>query len=116
MESEHIAAFYQILIKNFYTFFACSGRKLFDCKPILTNFMELSPSSAAASCAAIQEQANPTYLNFNSYTQCKSVNNANISIIPPLRDMFRPQTATIRCFSYAKTVPLYRMFAYSHHI
>jgi hypothetical protein len=26
--------------------------------------------------------------------------------------MFRPQTAIIRCFVYAKTVTLYKMFAY----
>jgi hypothetical protein len=34
-------------------------------------------------------------------------------------NMFRPQTAIIRCLNYAKTVPLYRMykmFTYSHHI
>jgi hypothetical protein len=43
-----------------------------------------------------------------SYSQYNSVNNVTISITPSLRDMFRPQTAVIRCFSYAKTVPLYR--------
>jgi hypothetical protein len=45
------------------------------------------------------------------YTQQNSVNNATISINPSLHDMFRPQTTVIRCFSYTKTVQMYRISA-----
>jgi hypothetical protein len=40
-----------------------------------------------------------------------SVLNATIfTFISPHYDMFRPQTAIIRCFVYAKTVALYNMY------
>jgi hypothetical protein len=48
--------------------------------------------------------------------QYNSVNNANISIIFYLHNMFRPQTVIVRCLSYAKIVPLYKMATFSHHI
>jgi hypothetical protein len=42
-----------------------------------------------------------------------SVLNATIfTFISPPYDMFRPQTAIIRCFAYAKTVALYKIFTY----
>jgi hypothetical protein len=55
------------------------------------------------------------YISYTQYT-CYSVNNATIFITSLFHDMFRPQTAIIRYFSHAKTVPLYRMSTYLHHI
>jgi subtilase family serine protease len=41
-----------------------------------------------------------------------SANNTTIAVTP-LHNTFRPQTAIIRCLSYAKTVALYRMSTFS---
>jgi hypothetical protein len=49
--------------------------------------------------------ANVTNYLTKSMKQCNSVNNETVSITPSLHNMGWPQTAIIRCLSYAKTVP-----------